>query len=81
LQRVGESAGILAVISASLPVYTGYVQQAKTYSSLGYPLTGGSFMQVASDEMNLMLLPAARAAYAQVNAALKAESARATGLP
>ena len=77
----GRLAASLAVISAALPVYTGYVQQAKTYSSLGYPLTGGSFMQVASEEMHLKLLPAARAAYAQVNAALKAESARATGLP
>ncbi len=71
----------LAAISASLPVYTGYVAQAKTYSSLGFPLTGGSFMQVASEEMHLRLLPAARSVYAQVNAALAAQSARATGLP
>src|SRR5262249_25609433 len=71
----------LAAISASLPVYTGYVAQAKTYSSLGYPLTGGSFMQVASEEMHLRLLPASRSVYAQVNAALAAESAQATGLP
>ena len=71
----------LATISASLPVYTGYVAQAKTYSSLGFPLTGGSFMQVASEEMHLRLLPAARSVYAQVNAALAAESAQATGLP
>ena len=71
----------LAAISASLPVYTSYVAQAKTYSSLGYPLTGGSFMQVASEEMHLRLLPAARSVYAQVNAALAADSAGATGLP
>jgi hypothetical protein len=71
----------LAAIGASLPVYTGYVAQAKTYSSLGYPLTGGSFMQVASEEMHLRLLPASRSVYAQVNAALAAESAQATGLP
>ena len=71
----------LAAISASLPVYTGYVAQAKTYSSLGHPLTGGSFMQVASEEMHLRLLPAARSVYAQVNAALATESAQATGLP
>lgn len=74
-------AASLAAISASLPLYTGYVQQAKTYSSLGFPLTGGSFMQVASEEMHLKLLPAARSVYAQVNAALRTESARATGLP
>src|SRR5262249_18806798 len=71
----------LTVISTSLPVYTGYVQQAKTYSSLGYPLTGGSFMQVASEEMHLRLLPAARAIYALENTALSGQSARATGLP
>ena len=71
----------LAAISASLPVYTGYVAQANTYSSLGYPLTGGSFMQVASEEMHLRLLPAARSVYSQVNAALAEQSAQATGLP
>jgi hypothetical protein len=71
----------LAAISASLPAYTGYVAQANTYSSLGYPLTGGSFMQVASEEMHLRLLPAARSVYSQVNSALAADSAQATGLP
>jgi hypothetical protein len=38
-------------------------------------------MQVASEEMHLTLLPAARASYAQENAALTAASAQATGLP
>jgi hypothetical protein len=71
----------LAAVATGLPVYTGYVQQAQTYSSLGYPLTGGSFMQVASEEMHLTLLPAARAIYASENAALDAASAGATGLP
>jgi hypothetical protein len=71
----------LAGISADLPVYAGYVQQAQTYSALGHPLTGGSFMQVASEQMHLRLLPAARRIYASQNAALGAASARATGLP
>ncbi len=71
----------LAAISAGLPSYTGYVAQAQSYSALGYPLTGGSFMQVASEEMHLTLLPAARTAYAQENARLTADSAAATGLP
>ncbi len=71
----------LAAISAGLPSYTGYVAQAQSYSALGFPLTGGSFMQVASEEMHLTLLPAARAAYAQENARLTADSAAATGLP
>ena len=38
-------------------------------------------MQVASEQMHLTLLPAARASYAQENAALTAASAQATGLP
>lgn len=76
-----QLAASLSAISTGLPLYTGYVQQAQTYSSLGYPLTGGSFMQVASEEMHLTLLPAARASYARENAALTAASAQATGLP
>jgi hypothetical protein len=71
----------LAAVSAGLPVYTGYVAQAQTERSLGYLLTSGSLMQVASEEMHLTLLPAARAIYVQENAALDASSARATGLP
>ena len=71
----------LAAVAAGLPVYTGYVSQAQTQFLLGYRLTAGSLMQVASEEMHLTLLPAARASYAQENAALTAASARATGLP
>jgi hypothetical protein len=71
----------LSAISTALPVYTQYVSQAQTEYSLGYLLTGGSFMQVASEVMHLTLLPAARTAYAQENAGLTAASARATGLP
>ena len=71
----------LAAISAGLPVYTGYVAEAQTDYSLGYMLTGGSFMQVASEEMQLTLLPAAHSIYAQENAQLAAASAAATGLP
>jgi len=71
----------LAAVSAGLPVYTGYVAQAQSSSALGYPLPGGSFMQVASEQMHLTLLPAARTVYTRQNAALAAASARATGLP
>jgi hypothetical protein len=87
LRNAGTTAGAprlsagLAAVSTGLPVYTGYVQQAQTYSSLGYPLTGGSFMQVASEEMHLTLLPAAASIYAQQIAALTTASAQATGLP
>ena len=71
----------LAAVAAGLPVYTGYVSQAQTERLLGYRLTAGSFMQVASEQMHLTLLPAARASYALENAALTAASARATGRP
>ena len=71
----------LSAVSTGLPVYTGDVAQAQTEYALGYLLTGGSFMQVASEEMHLTLLPAARTIYAQENAGLTAASARATGLP
>jgi len=71
----------LAAVAAGMAVYTGYVAQAQTEFLLGYRLTAGSFMQVASEQMHLTLLPAARAGYAQENAALTAASARATGLP
>jgi hypothetical protein len=70
----------LAAISTGLPIYTADVADAQTYYSLGYQLTGASFIQVASEEMHLTLLPAARRIYLQENAALKTTSARATGL-
>jgi hypothetical protein len=70
----------LSTLSAGLPVYTGYVEDGEIYNSLGYP-AGGSFIEVASDEMHLTLLPAARNVYATQNARLTAASARATGLP
>jgi hypothetical protein len=87
LQNAATTAGnpqlarSLAAVAAGLPVYTGYVSQAQTDFQLGYRLAAGSFMQVASEQMHLTLLPAARASYAQENAALTAASARATGLP
>jgi len=70
----------LTTLSAELPVYTGYVEDGEIYNSLGYP-AGASFIQVASEEMHLTLLPAARAVYAHENARLTAASAQATGLP
>src|SRR5208282_211141 len=54
----GNSAigGSLGTLSAALPVYTGYVEDGEIYNSLGYP-AGGSFTEVASEEMDLTLLP------------------------
>jgi hypothetical protein len=70
----------LSTLSADLPVYTGYVEDGEIYNSLGYP-AGGSFIEAASEEMHLTLLPAARSVYAEENARLVTASAQATGLP
>ncbi len=70
----------LSTLSAALPVYTGYVEDGQIYNSLGYP-AGGSFIQVASEEMHVTMLPAACSVYAQENAQLMTASAQATGLP
>ena len=70
----------LSAISQALPAYTGYVEDGEIYNSLGFP-AGGSFIEVASEEMHLTLLPAARSVYEQENARLQASSAQATGLP
>ena len=81
-QQPGSPLGAgLAAISTGLPVYTGYVAEAQSDYALGYQLTGGSFMQVASEQMHLTLLPAARSIYASANASLAAQSAQAAGLP
>ena len=71
----------LGAVSTGLPIYTGYVAQAQSDYALGYQLTGGSFMQVASEQMHLMLLPAARSIYSSANASLAAQTSQATGLP
>jgi hypothetical protein len=70
----------LAALTQALPVYTGYVEDGEIYNSLGFP-AGDSFIEVASEEMQLTLLPAAHSVYAQENAQLKTGSAQATGLP
>ena len=49
----------LAQLSGGLSAYTGYVGEATAEYAMGYPLTGGSFLQVASEEAHLVLLPAA----------------------
>ena len=70
----------LSTLTADLPIYTGYVEDGEIYNSLGYP-AGGSFIEVASEEMHLTLLPTARSVYTQENAQLTKASAQATGLP
>jgi hypothetical protein len=70
----------IAAVSAGLPGYAGYVAQAQTEYALGYPLTGGSFMQVASEQAHLVLLPAAKTIYTLQDAALTAAGSQATAV-
>ena len=69
----------LAALSGGLPVYTGYIGNAQAEYASGFPLTGGSFLQVASEQAHLVLLPAANTVFTQENAALSAASGDATG--
>jgi hypothetical protein len=78
----GQAEGTaLAELSSGLSAYNGYVAEAEVEYAMGYPLTGGSFLQVASEEAHLKLLPAANAVFTQENAALNAASGQATELP
>jgi hypothetical protein len=70
----------LAKLSSGLPAYSGYVAEAKSEYAMGFPLTGGSFLQVASEEAHLELLPAANSVYTTENEALNASSGQATEL-
>jgi hypothetical protein len=76
-----QIAASLAAVSTGLPSYTADVAEAQTYYSLGFQPVGGSFLQVASEEMHETLLPAAGRIYRQENAELEVASAQATGLP
>jgi hypothetical protein len=68
----------LAALSGGLPVYTGDVAEAQAEYAMQFPLTGGSFLQVASEEAHLTLLPAANTVFTQENAALSAASSDAS---
>jgi hypothetical protein len=77
----GQAAGsALAQLGSGLPAYAGYVAEAKSEYAMGFPLTGGSFLQVASEQAHLVLLPAANSVYTQENEALSASSDQATEL-
>ena len=71
----------LTALSGGLPEYAGDIAQARTEYAMGYPLTGGSFVQVASEEAHTVLLPAASAVFTRENDARQAASSQATGLP
>jgi hypothetical protein len=77
----GQLAASLQAVATNLPVYASDVAQAQTDYALGYQLAGGSFMQVASEQMHLRLLPAAQTIDSLENAGLAVRSGQATGLP
>jgi hypothetical protein len=62
----------LAALSGGLQIYAGDVGEAQAEYAMQFPLTGGSFLQVASEEAHLVLLPAANTVFTQENAALSA---------
>jgi hypothetical protein len=70
----------LTTLQQGLPVYTGYVEDSSAYNVADIP-AGGSFAQVASEQMHLVLLPAAAGLYQWENSQLTAASGEATGLP
>lgn len=80
LKQLTAAGADTASLTAGLPLYTGYVQNGVTFNATGLP-AGASFMQAASEQMHLVLLPAARAIYQQENAELQADGSQATGLP
>ena len=71
----------LEAIGTGLPVYKADIAYAATEYATGFRLTGGSFLQVASDEAHLVLLPNAKIVFTQENDALTAASGQATDLP
>jgi len=71
----------LDAFGTGLPVYNEDVAKSETSYALGYRLTGGSFLQVASEEAHLVLLPNAKSVFTQENDALTAASGQATDLP
>jgi hypothetical protein len=84
LQAAGGSqaeVSALARLGAGLSAYSGYVAETTAEYAMGYPLTGGSFLQDASGEAHLVLLPAANTVFTQENDALRAASGQATELP
>jgi hypothetical protein len=70
----------IASVSSGLSVYAGYVAQAQSEYALGYPLTGGSFLQVASEQAHLVLLPAAKTIYTLQDDALTSAGSQATAV-
>jgi hypothetical protein len=81
LERGSQASAALTALSTGMNAYAGFVGQAQIEYPMGYPLTGGSFLQVASEQAHLVLLPAASTVFDQENAALDQASGQATEWP
>ena len=71
----------VAAIAGGLAQYKGDVASAQAEYALGYIPTGDSFMEVASEDAHLTLLPSAQDIYRIENGAVTGSKGRATSLP
>jgi hypothetical protein len=70
----------IVTITSNLPVYTGFVESARTYNRLGLPL-GQTYLGAASSLMRETILPAAATLRTAEYTALDATLARGSSLP
>lgn len=71
----------VAAIGNGMQLYGQHIATAETEFAQGITPAGDSFMEVASEDAHLTLLPSARKIYALENNAVTASSAGATSLP
>lgn len=71
----------VAAIAGGLGQYKGDVASAQAEYALGYIPTGDSFMEVASEDAHLTLLPSAQDIYRIENGAVTGSKGQATSLP
>ncbi|MEU5159537.1 hypothetical protein AB0G74_07990 [Streptomyces sp. NPDC020875] len=75
-----ESGRQIRTLNEQLPVYTGFVETARTYNRQGKPL-GGAYLRFANERMTKVLLPAAQRLYDAETARLDRDDEDATAWP
>lgn len=75
-----ESGRQIRTLNEQLPVYTGFVETARTYNRQGKPL-GGAYLRFANERMTKILLPAAQRLYDAETARLDRDDEDATAWP
>ncbi|MEW1545680.1 hypothetical protein [Streptomyces tsukubensis] len=77
----GSESGLqIRRLNEQLPVYTGYVETARSYNRQGKPL-GGAYLRFANERMTKVLLPAAQKLYDAETARLDRDDEDATAWP